>query len=385
MNRVAAAGYGVVSSLGGGVEALFSGWAQGRCGLVPLTRFSPSRYQSPMAGEVARQTVLPHDTWLEGMLEATLHEALAQARERGVHPDDLRAAPVVLGTTKGLLASLEASVVSPGASEPHRFSLEKLLAELLPAFDLLGPVRVVSLACASGALALAHAAGSLVSGAAPVAIALGVDELSDFILTGFSSLKSLDPEPCRPFDIRRRGLSLGEAAAAVVLTLENRVAQPLGYLSGWGFANDATHLTAPNREGLGMALACTRALSLAQTAVDGIHYINAHGTGTVYNDAMEAKALARVFGLPGPPVSTLKGNTGHTLGAGSLMEAVATWEALGQSLAPATLGLETPGVEEALDFIIGAPRVLPSQARALSLSAGFGGFNAVLVLEGRGA
>jgi 3-oxoacyl-[acyl-carrier-protein] synthase II len=234
-------------------------------------------------------------------------------------------------------------------------------------------------------LALANAAGSLVSGQAPVALALGVDELSDFILTGFSSLKSLDPEPCRPFDIRRRGLSLGEAAAAVVLTLENRMAQPLGYLSGAGFANDATHLTAPNREGLGMALACTRALTQAGMAAQDIHYINAHGTGTVYNDAMEAKALAKVFGVPGPPVSTLKGNTGHTLGAGSVMEAVATWEALSRGLAPATLGLETPGVEEALDFIIGAPRALPARARALSLSAGFGGYNAALVLEGRNA
>jgi 3-oxoacyl-[acyl-carrier-protein] synthase II len=293
----------------------------------------------------------------------------------------LRAAPVVVGTTKGLISPLEASVRSAGGVAESALSLETVLAEMLPQFDLLGPVQVVSLACTSGALALAVTAENIIHGNSPVALALAVDELSDFILTGFSSLKSLDPEPCRPFDARRKGLSLGEAAAAVVLTAENKVKQACGYLSGWGFANDATHLTAPNREGLGLALAGTRALAQANCPAEGIHYINAHGTGTVYNDAMEAKALAKIFGLPGPPVSTLKGNTGHALGAGSLLEAVATWEALRRRQAPPTLGLETPGVDEALDFIINKPRPLPAQARALSLSAGFGGFNAALVME----
>ncbi|NTV53483.1 MAG: beta-ketoacyl-[acyl-carrier-protein] synthase family protein, partial [Candidatus Firestonebacteria bacterium] len=364
-----------------GTEALFQGWAQGRCGIKSLTRFSATRYQTALAGEVSRQDVLPHPVWLAGLLETVLQEALAQARTRGVRPHDLRTAPVVVGTTKAWLGPLEAQVRSGGQNSGPASSWESLLADLLLRFDLQGPVRVVSLACASGALALAQAAESLATGRHPAVVAVGVDELSDFVLTGFSSLKSLDPGPCRPFDAQRRGLSLGEGAAAVVLTQAKEVAQPLGYLSGWGFANDATHLTAPNREGIGLTSACVRALSSAACLPGSVHYINAHGTGTVYNDAMEAKAVAKVFGLPGPPVSTLKGNTGHTLGAGSVLEAVATWEALRRRLAPPTCGLETPGVDERLDFIVGAPRPLPAQARALSMSAGFGGFNAALVLE----
>jgi 3-oxoacyl-[acyl-carrier-protein] synthase II len=377
------AGCGAVSSLGLGVAALFDGWATGQAGIRPLRRFSAARYQSAFAGEVLAQDVLPDVPRFEAMLEASVREAAGQARAQGATAEALSRARVVVATTKGVMGPLQQYVQSKAPADETP-GLEKNLTRFLEKFNLAGPVKVISLACASGAAALAYAAGCIESGETTLALVVGVDELSDFVLTGFSSLKSLDPDSCRPFDRDRRGLNLGEAAAAMVLAAPGSLpGRPLGHLLGWGLANDATHLTAPNREGLGLAAACERALARARCRPGDIHYINAHGTGTSYNDAMEAKAMARVFGLPGPPVSTLKGNTGHTLGAAGVLEAIATLKVLNHRLAPPTLGLEHAGVEEPLDLIQGISRPLPEATRALSLSAGFGGFNAALVL-GRG-
>jgi 3-oxoacyl-[acyl-carrier-protein] synthase II len=346
-----------------------------------MTRFSPARYQTPVAGEVVADIFLPQIPRFEAMLEVALCEALMQAKDVGVQQDQLRRALVVMATTKGDLKNLEQYVRSASGTWPDGVQEPARRGRFWERFDLTGPAHMVSLACASGAAAIAYAAESLESGCHDTAVVVGIDELSDFILTGFSSLKSLDPEPCRPFDRERKGLSLGEAAAVMVLTAPGSLpSAPLGRVLGWGFANDATHLTAPNREGTGLALACNHALDKAGLTPGDIHYINAHGTGTAYNDAMEAKAVAKVFGLPGPPLSTLKGTTGHTLGAAGVLEAIATLECLQRKSAPPTRGLETSGVDEALDLIQHTPRPLPEGAKALSLSAGFGGFNAVLVL-----
>ncbi len=378
MNGCWVAGCGVNSCVGQGVETLFSAWSSGASGLKRMARFDATRYQTAWAGEVAGAMDGGKDL-VSALLAPAMQEALEQARQGGVSREALREALVVVATTKEDTTSLEA-FVRDGAVTTSPAS-KAFWKEWKTQFGLDGPVQMVSLACASGSAAIAYAGEQLQAGVCSTAVVIGIDVLSDFILTGFSSLKSLDLEPCRPFDRDRQGLTLGEAAAVMILTAD-RPTVMRGRVRGWGLANDATHLTAPNREGVGLAQACERALQHAACAPGDVIYVNAHGTGTAYNDAMEAKAMAKVFGLPGPPLSTLKGTTGHTVGAAGVVEAALTLEVLSRRSAPPTTGLKHAGVEEALDLIIQTPRPLPAGGVALSLSAGFGGFNAVLVLEG---
>jgi 3-oxoacyl-(acyl-carrier-protein) synthase len=193
----------------------------------------------------------------------------------------------------------------------------------------------------------------------------------------------MSERPCRPFDAARDGLSVGEGAAAVLLTSDaGSVRSAPWALQGWGSSNDANHITGPSRDGSGLALAMRRALHTAGVAPGQIEYLSAHGTGTVYNDAMEAKAFAAVFGSDSPPVSSVKGYIGHTMGAAGLVEAVLCTHVIAQGLIPATLGLEDVGVDEPLRLL---SRHLDARVdRALSVNSGFGGVNAAVVI-GRAA
>lgn len=376
-------GLGAVCSLGLGAGRMFSAWQEGRSGLRKMLRFDSARYQTAYAGEAFPDLPDGREPTALSLGALALAEAWSQAQAAGVPAAKLRKALLVLASTKAHVVPLENYIRKSEISVEQFYTPLAVARQLAADFGISGPVQAVSLACASGAAALALAAGLLAAGEVETAVVVGAEALSDFLLTGFSSLKSLAPEPCRPFDRDRRGLTLGEAGAALILTAAGQEqARPLARLAGWGLASDAMHLTAPDREGRGLAAAMESALKHAGWKPESVDYVNAHGTGTVYNDAMEAKAMARVFGLPGPPLSALKGNCGHTLGAAGVLEAAATCLALEHAWAPATWGLEHPGVEESLDLIMGKGRPLPERPRALSLSAGFGGFNAVLALEG---
>jgi 3-oxoacyl-[acyl-carrier-protein] synthase II len=366
--------------LGRGVDCLFDGWQAGACAIRPLKRFDAHRYQSGLAAEVDLSLLPAAGSTVERLALAALEDALLDSRMSGFDPTGR--AVLILATTKADVTPLEKSAVLGRRHNLHENNPQDLAWRLSERCGLKAlACQVVSLACASGAAAISYAGELLASRDVPAVVVVGVDALSDFILTGFSSLKSLDPEACKPFDQKRCGLSLGEAGASLVLVGGN-VPRSRGVILGWGLTNDAFHLTAPSRDGSGLAAAMAKALDQADLAGGGIHYINAHGTGTVYNDAMEAKAVTRVFGPQVPPLSTLKGTTGHTLGAAGVLETIATLAACTRRVAPAIRGLELSGVEETLDLIQGQPRVLPANARALSLFAGFGGFNAALVMGG---
>ncbi len=208
---------------------------------------------------------------------------------------------------------------------------------------------------------------------------VGVDALSSFIMAGFNSLKSLDPEGCRPFDRDRRGLTPGEAGAAMVLARADRVATPRGVIQGWGGSNDANHLTGPSRDGAGLARAIMRALKKAGARPEEIGYINAHGTGTIYNDAMESLAIATVFGKAAPPVSSSKGILGHTMGAAGVVESIICLLALESGVLPGTPRLRTRD-EAAPSSLLEGPLSGQAVQRALKINTGFGGTNAALVI-----
>jgi 3-oxoacyl-(acyl-carrier-protein) synthase len=201
---------------------------------------------------------------------------------------------------------------------------------------------------------------------------------------GFNALKLLDPEPCRPFDRERRGMSIGEAAAFLVLEDAERCRARGGrahaWLSGAAMTTDAYHVTAPHPEGEGMSRAMSLALDAAGMSPGEIGYVNAHGTGTPQNDRIEALALARVFGEGGVLVSSSKSLVGHTMAAAGSLEAIVTILALEHGLIPPTANLSEIDPAVPFDCVPGTARPADIEA-ALSNSFGFGGQNVSLIFR----
>jgi len=308
-----------------------------------------------------------------------------------------REAGVVLGTTAGsalhFLASYAASRRQAGKEagggltqdaapgDRDDYFAANLALELVPGAG--GPRLTVTDACTSGADAVGLAADLIATGQCPCVVCGGADALSLVPHTGFARLMIASDAPCRPFDRDRKGLNLGEGAAALVLEsaehARRRNAPVLGRVLGFGSAADAHHFTAPHPEGRGLADAIGTALARAGLDAADMAFVNAHGTATRENDRVEGRLLHAL--LPHTPVWGSKGGTGHTLGAAGALEAVLTLAALREGIVPATPGFD------AIDPEIGfAPTQRPQTAGsafALSSSLGFGGGNAALVL-GRG-
>lgn len=247
-------------------------------------------------------------------------------------------------------------------------------------------LRVVSTACASGNSALAVALEWIRRDVVDVVLCGGCDALSDFVLRGFQSLRALSPAPCRPFDVARTGLNLGEGAALLVLEsvvgAQARGARVQALLRGAGQACDANHMTGPDREGRGAARAMAAALQDAALSPADIDFVSAHGTATVFNDLMEAQALARVFGAAAPrlPLHSIKGAIGHSMGAAAALEAVVCARALQAGYVPGTAGLQTIDPAIALNVLPATAHRLPMR-HVLSTASGFGGLNGAVVLS----
>jgi 3-oxoacyl-(acyl-carrier-protein) synthase len=387
---VVIAGSGTVTALGLGRERLEQGLLANASGLRNCPRLAGKGYQSTVGGFV------PDEVWsaLRGrdpahadapaylLADAALREARAEVGSGGLNSAPASRRGLVLSTTKADITALEGDFhhwTSSITAQRHLFPA-LLAADLGAAHDIAGPVQCISTACVSGLLAIQQGALLIQEDKADLVFVVGVDLFSDFVLSGFTLLKSLDPEGCRPFDAERKGLSLGEGAGALVLARRETVASPALTVTGWGSSNDANHLTGPSRDGSGLALAMNRALQKAGTAPHDVDFVHAHGTGTSYNDAMEGMALRSVFGNRVPPYCSSKGIFGHTLGAAGLLETIVCLIATRNQLLPGTPGLRCrdPSVP---DSLLDKPRAAGSLRRILKINAGFGGVNAALVLE----
>ncbi len=288
---------------------------------------------------------------------------------------------VITATTKAGIDNLEK--VSTGKPA----DIQDILPSSFPAIvsEILGLDSRgfnVSAACASSTIAVAQAAALISSGSAGVVMVCCLDMTTEFIFSGFSALRALSPLPCRPFDRDRNGLSLGEGAAALLLMSRERAKQehriPLGTIHGSGIANDATHITAPARDGCGLVQAISQALQVSEIPADEIHAVCAHGTGTIYNDLMELAAFSQIFKNRKVPVFSIKGAIGHTLGAAGGIEVAVGMKALSCQVTPPTIGLRTP-MDEAMGWVSTEP-VSFSGDYLLTTNSGFGGINAALVL-----
>ncbi|MBM3224834.1 MAG: beta-ketoacyl-[acyl-carrier-protein] synthase family protein, partial [Candidatus Tectomicrobia bacterium] len=305
---------------------------------------------------------------------------------------DLATAAVSIGGAGGGMLEAEdwfwARHQQPG-SRPRAVALRTMLPTnqtdaLAFHLGLGGPRETPVLACSSSAAAIATIADLIETGVADVGLAGGVDTLTRLCFMGFNALKLLDPQPCRPFARDRRGMSLGEGAAVLVLESWQhamaRGAPQYAYVAGCGLSSDAFHPTAPPPEAEGAVRAMREALHRARMTPADITYVNAHGTGTVQNDRAEAMALVEVFGAGQVLVSSTKSLIGHAMGAAGALEAVATVCALEAGRVPPTANLVEPDPAIPFDCI-------PQQARSLTLhgamsnSFGFGGQNVSLVFQ----
>ncbi|MEO6954242.1 MAG: beta-ketoacyl-[acyl-carrier-protein] synthase family protein [Polyangia bacterium] len=378
--RIAVTGLGAVTGFGRGVDVLWRGLVDGR----RATAIRPELGSLAHVGPVA---LVPELVWgeataarAETISRWAAEEALADAGVEGASTS------LCYGTTKGGIApflELVRDAAHLPFDPPARATYAGPALALATALGV-RHVEVASAACVSSNVALGTALDLLRSGEATCVLAGGGDALSDFVISGFASLKALDPAPSRPFDGARRGLNLGEGAAFLVLEREDtaraRGARVRAWLEGYGLSADAVHMTGPDRQGRGAARAMTAALAEAHLRPEQIDFISAHGTGTVFNDLMEDKAIALTFGARAIPLHSIKGAIGHTLGGSAALEAIVTVLALETGLVPPTAGYEHRDAEISLDVVAGAPRPLALQ-HAISTSSGFGGTNAAIVLS----
>lgn len=376
---VAIAGCGAITAVGCGVAALQSALKANSSGLRVSPRFDQPRFQSGVVGAVLNRDGDDDDPAFRLATEA-IGQAFNEAREI-LTPLPAHRIAFVLSTTKANLEALERITDGRPCSESARRHLQGdlLAADLAVSHGAGGQVQCVSLACASGLVAIQQAAALIRRGEADAVLVAGVDHLSAFVMAGFSALKAIDPAGCRPFDQERCGLSPAEAGAALVLVRGDLAPSSAATISGWGGSNDANHLTGPSRDGSGLALAIFSALNCAGLRPDDIHYVNAHGTGTPYNDAMESLALRTVFGITCPPVSGSKGMLGHTLGAAGVVETIVCVLAIREKLLPGTPRLDQPA-DGAPAGLVREPRPAGHLDYVLKLNTGFGGVNAALIL-----
>jgi 3-oxoacyl-[acyl-carrier-protein] synthase-1 len=243
--------------------------------------------------------------------------------------------------------------------------------------ELEGPAISLCTACSSSAKAFAAAQRMIAAGWIDAAVVGGVDSLCLTTLYGFQSLQLMSRTPCRPFDLRRDGLSIGEAAAFALLERNDGHAERGGLLLlGAGESSDAHHMSSPHPQGLGARLAMERALEAGGLIAADVSYINLHGTGTPSNDSAESLAVSGLFGRD-TPCSSTKAATGHTLGAAGALEAVVCALALRHALLPAGLNLSERDPQLTLNYLAHSRRA--PLAAVLSNSFGFGGVNCALL------
>jgi len=312
-------------------------------------------------------------TRLEKLFILSIHDALSKSdfnhREKRVL--------LVISSTKGNIDLLEERYK---AKFNHKrlflWELGKVIGNF---FGFINPPLIISNACISGALAIAIASRWIQKGLYDYAVVAGGDIMSGFVISGFHSFQALSPEPCKPYDINRHGLTLGEGCGTIILT---GMEQPPGSSSvrvvGSAISNDANHISGPSRTGQELSFAINTSMKEAGLSSRDIDYISAHGTATLYNDEMESKAIG-LSGLNEVPLNSFKGYWGHTLGAAGIIESVAAFHSLTCNTLFRSAGFESLGVSEPLRVI--EKNTSCKLNTCLKTASGFGGCNAVIIFQ----
>ncbi len=307
---------------------------------------------------------MPEEGKFERLLEQSLNAGAVQWDSSLLSSEDTL---LIISSTKGGIAD---SITDPF----HPF-----VSRLESRFSLRHRPLLISNACISGVVAINTAARLLKAGLYKHVVVAGCDVVSDFVLYGFQSLYAVSDEPCRPFDVDRKGVSLGEAGSSLVLSVEKSgfAGEPFLYLGGAG-ANDANHISGPSRTGEGLVRAVSKAIGKAGIDRREIGFINAHGTGTNFNDEMESIAFGRL-GLEHVPLNSLKGYWGHTLGAAGVIETAACLQMMRRGSLASSLGYHSCGTSVPLNVL--TENKAAETEIFLKTASGFGGGNAALIIK----
>lgn len=282
---------------------------------------------------------------------------------------------LILSTTKGNISRLKGNSTPP--SSAFLYETAQKIAHL---FGFRTKPVVVSNACVSGVMAVAVAKNLLQTHLYDNAFVIAGDEVTEFVLSGFSSFQAMSSEPCRPYDKTRNGINIGEATAAVFLSKDHPVAGNIFEVLGDSSINDANHISGPHRTGEGLYRSVTRALKEAKLSPADIDFISAHGTATLYNDEMESFAFSRA-GLSDVPLNSLKGFYGHCLGASGLLELIIAMESAQHNMLIKSLNFSENGVSQPINVI--AENTEKEISTILKTASGFGGCNSALILKKR--
>lgn len=374
MNQVLITDVAAVTALGNDIEQLWEGLMAGKTGIKPVRHFPVQNYTSKYAACIEDLTLTGSRT--ENSRMRILLDRLLE-KMFPVPADSF----LITATTKSGIDNLE-QLCRGNRADTQDILLSTILDVISQKLKLTAKGININAACASSTIAVAQGAAMISSGMANSVLVCCIDIITEFIFSGFSCLQALSPFPCMPFDHRRQGLTPGEGAAAILLMNENRAKKdnrsPLGRILGWGVSNDATHITAPARDACGLIRAIRQSLKKARLAEQEITAINAHGTGTVYNDLMELTAFRQVFGKHRVPVHSVKGSIGHTMGAAGGIEVALGLKALSAGVIPPTVGFSDPE-DGAKGLLSSEPEEIPGDY-LLTTNSGFGGINAAIIL-----
>ncbi len=359
----------IFSPLGKNTFTNMDALKQGRSGIqLHKTNISPEPFYVSLfsPGEKRNEESI---TFFESIL---INSALDAMRQIDIDPGNKKNG-FILSSTKGNISLIENL---PDETIPeHRVSLNTSARIIADKLGFTSDPLIVSHACISGLLAIITGMRLIQSGVYENIVISGADLISSFIFSGFQSFQAISPGPCKPFDANRDGISLGEAAATVILSANKTPDAVL--LGGGSVSNDANHISGPSRTGEELFLAISRALKQAGTRADEIDFISAHGTATRFNDEMEAKAF-HLASLSEVPANSLKGYYGHTLGAAGILESIVTIHSMKENIILPSFGFKTPGTEMPVNIVKELKQVKLNTC--LKTASGFGGCNAALII-----
>jgi 3-oxoacyl-[acyl-carrier-protein] synthase II len=399
--RIVITGLGTLNSIANNVADFAVALQAGVCGIKKLDLFDTTEFRSQMGGQIKNliaRNYIPVDFPIKRMSRADMIsfaatlEALSDA---GLYPlpDSLKEEMgVAIGGGSGGLLEAENFYMELLKKGTERARFSKLSTiycassadRIASGLGLAGPKTTFMTACSAGATALGYARDLIASGQASMMLAGGVEPMCRITYAAFNALKSVDPDVCRPFDKNRAGLSLGEAAAIMVLeeldAAISRGARIYGEILGYGVTCDSFHMTAPDEKASGAVRSMQAALKDSGLAIDDIDYINAHGTATPVNDITETKAIKEVFGKRAYliPVSSTKSMHAHTLGAAGALEGIVCMLALQHGFVPPTINYQDSDPQCDLDYVTSGSRKADLRI-VLSNSFAFGGNNTTVI------
>ena len=405
--RVVVTGMGCVTPLGNDLPTFWSNLVAGKNGIGPITKFDTTDFKAKLAAEVRdfdpklymeKPQILHSDLYAQLAMAAAV-QAMEDSGIAGTVPGERMG--VYIGTGIGGIQTFEAEhskLLNKGPRRVSAYFIPMMIANIASSmiairYGCMGPAMPAVTACASGSNAIGEALRVVRHGYADAMICGGAEAtVTPLAAAGFCNMQALstseDPDAASlPFDARRGGFVMGEGSGVLILEeyehAKARGAKIYGEICGYGSTNDAYHITAPHPEGAGGARAMADALREAGYTGDELVYVNAHGTGTHLNDAIETMALKKAFGeekAKGLLISSTKSMTGHMLGAAGAVEAIASLKALEEGVVPPTINLLEADPDCDLNYVPGTAVQAPVTL-ALSNSLGFGGHNACLTFR----